>query len=548
MVYLKSNSVTARSSSQKKKHMRSITLYWGSTGSEVGLYSRTVIKRLSKVAFAVFAFFSLCCLSPRAASAEQPEHESHHGDNDRPNILFAIADDWGWPHAGVYGDPVVKTPTFDRVAKEGLLFKHAFISSPSCTPSRNAILTGQQFFRLGGGANLWSVLDTKHQSFVHLLGDAGYETGHMRKMWGPGNVSNWELNPAGRKFKNFQAFLDRRDASKPFCFCFGAFDPHRGYKEGSGKDSGMDLDKIKLFGCFPDSETIRSDVADYYFEVQRFDREVGAALKKLEELGELDNTVVVVTGDHGMPFPRCKSNLYDSGARVPMAVRWPRRIKAGRVCEEFVSTTDLAPTFLEAAGVEVPAAMTGKGWAPIFDDAESTDDRSFVIFGKERHVPAQEAPDYGGYPMRAIRTADFLLIENFRADRWPNGTPNYKKATIPYAWLGDTDNGPTKTYIVDHRDKDEAHRRSWELCFGKRPRLELYDVANDPEQLVNLAGDAQYKRKVFELSLKLHQELVALEDPRAEDSDAATEFFDGFKYLGSGPRHPSWKKEKGERR
>lgn len=470
----------------------------------------------------------------------------------RTNILFAIADDWGWPHAGAYGDPVCKTPTFDRVAKEGILFKHAFISSPSCTPSRNAILTGQHFWRLGGGANLHSVLDTKHKSFIHLLTDAGYETGHMRKMWGPGNASNWDVNPAGEKFKNFNEFLEKRDPKKPFCFCFGAHDPHRGYKLGSGKESGMDLSKIKLFDCFPDSEKIRSDVADYYFEVQRFDREVGEALKKLEELGELENTIVVVTGDHGMPFPRCKSNLYDSGSRVPMAVRWPKKIKPNRVVSDFVSTTDLAPTFLEIAGVEIPDAMTGKSWVPIFEYAGINDtklivaDRDHVIFGKERHVPGQEAPDNGGFPMRAIRNAEFLLIENFRPDRWPNGTPHYKKANIPYAWLADTDNGPTKSYIVDNREKDEHHQQCYDLCFAKRPQFELYDVVADPEQLTNIADDPKYIAIRKKLHDQLTKELLATGDPRAKDSAAATEYFDAFRYLGSGPRHKSWKKKKRE--
>lgn len=468
----------------------------------------------------------------------------------RPNILFAIADDWGWPHAGAYGDPVCKTPTFDRVAREGVLFKHAFISSPSCTPSRNAILTGQHFWRLGGGANLHSVLDTKHHSFVHLLRDAGYSTGHMRKMWGPGNSSNWKTNPAGPKFKNFADFLNKRDSDKPFCFCFGAYDPHRGYEKGSGEKSGMDLAKIKLFDCFPDTETIRSDVADYYFEVQRFDSEVGAALTKLEQIGELENTIVVITGDHGMPFPRCKSNLYDSGARVPLAVRWPKNIKAGRIAFDFVSTTDLAPTFLDAAGVEIPATMTGKTWLPIFNrsaDAKVAPDRAHVIFGKERHVPSQESPDRGGYPMRAIRTAEYLLIENYRPDRWPNGTPNYLKSTIPHAWLADTDNGPTKSWIVDHRNDDAQHQRSYELCFGKRPRFELYDIANDPEQLTNVADTPEHGDAKEKLHLTLMQELIATDDPRAKDSDAATEYFDAFKYLGSGPRHPTWKKKKQNR-
>ncbi len=381
---------------------------------------------------------------------------------------------------------------------------------------------------------------------MHILAAAGYATGHKRKMWGPGNASNWEVNPAGPKFEYFGDFLKRRDPKKPFCFCFGAYDPHRGYEAGSGKGSGMNLDKIKMFDCFPDSKQIRSDIADYYFEVQRFDREVGEAIKMLEDLGELENTIVVVTGDHGMPFPRCKSNLYDSGTRVPMAVRWPNRIRPGRVAKDFVSTTDLAPTFLEVAGIAIPDAMTGKSWLPIFkrDDDSSIDaQRDHVIFGKERHAPSQEAPDNGGYPMRAIRTAEYLLIENFRPDRWPNGTPNYLKANIPYAWLADTDNGPTKTYIVKNREKDAHHQRCYDLCFAKRPRFELYDIAKDPEQLNNLADSPDHVAIKDELHSLLLKELLETDDPRAKDSDAATTYFDAFKYLGSGPRHPSWKKK-----
>ena len=117
--------------------------------------------------------------------------------------------------------------------------------------------------------------------------------------------------------------------------------------------------------------------------------------------------------------------------------------------------------------------------------------------------------------MRAIRTTDFLLIENFCPDRWPNGTPNYKEASIPYAWLADTDNGPTKTDISENREKDEAHKQSWARCFGKRPRLELYDTTNDPEQLVNLAGDAEHQTKLLELRSKLTRELITLREGEA---------------------------------
>ncbi len=269
--------------------------------------------------------------------------------HQKPNILFAIADDWGWPHAGVYGDPVVKTPAFDRVAREGILFNHAYVSSPSCTPSRNAILTGQYHWRLGPGADLWSTLDPAIPVYPLLLEDAGYKIGYYRKSWGPGDISNWERHPAGPNYTEtgFATFMAERTDDQPFCFWLGAWDPHRPYDEGTGAQSGMDLEKIRLFECFPDNEIVRSDVADYYYEVQRFDTLVANAIAILEEYGELENTIIVITGDNGMPFPRCKANNYDSGVRMPLAVRWGSGIShPGRILDDFISFTDFAPTFL----------------------------------------------------------------------------------------------------------------------------------------------------------------------------------------------------------
>lgn len=470
-------------------------------------------------------------------------------DEERPNILFCIADDWGWPHASAYGDPVCKTPAFDRIAKQGVLFTNAYISAPSCTPSRNAILTGQYHWRLGWGANLHSMLETKHQTFPLLLQEAGYAVGHWRKAWGPGKLTNWteegKGHPAGPHFNGFEQFLDQWDRSKPFCFWLGAFDPHRGYKSGSGATSGMDLDKIKLFDHFPDSQIIRSDVADYYFEVQRFDTDVQQALTKLEKLGVLDNTIVVMTGDHGMPFPRCKANLYDCGARVPMAVHWPAGIKTkNRTVTDFVSTTDLAPTFLELAGVKVPEAMTGKSWRTILESDQAgriESSRDHVLTGKERHVPGQEA-DLSGTPMRAIRTDKFLLIHNYEPDRWPAGTPDYKNAKIPSCWIGDCDNGPTKSYMVDNKDKDDSHRKAYDLAFGKRPEYELFDLSTDPQQLVNVAGESKYKDVQAKLTRQLQTQLVASRDPR--ETGGSVDVFEATPYFGSGPRHPSFKRAK----
>jgi len=453
---------------------------------------------------------------------------------ERPNILFAIADDWGWPHAGSYGDPVVKTPTFDRLAKEGALFRHAYVSSPSCTPSRGAILTGQWHWRLEGAGNLWSVFPDEYDTYPELLARAGYVTGVSSKGWGPGRTQKKGRQLAGSRYKNFRAFMKNRESGKPFCYWLGSSDPHRGYAKGSGVKSGMNLSKIKLFPHFPDSNEVRSDVADYYFEVQRFDSLVGDAIKVLEESGELDNTIVVMTGDHGMPFPRCKSNNYDSGARVPLAIRWPSKVKAGTVVNDFVSLVDVAPTFYQAADLDVPSDVSGRSLLSLLAGKDKSD-RSYVLHGKERHVPGQEGKDMGGYPTRAIRTHDFLYLHNFRPDRWPAGTPNYQKAAIKGAWLSDCDNGPTKTYMVENSDKDAHHRRLYELAFGKRTAIELYDLKKDPDQLVNIAADSGYAETVKKLKAHLFAELEKTNDPRVTGNGPD---FDKFPYLGGAPKFP----------
>jgi N-sulfoglucosamine sulfohydrolase len=458
-----------------------------------------------------------------------------------PNFIFAIADDWGWPHAGIYGDPVVQTPAFDRVANEGILFNHAYVSSPSCTPSRNAILTGQYHWRLGPGASLWSTLDPSTPVFPLLLEQAGYQIGQYRKSWGPGSLEGWEKEPAGQKYpEGFDAFLADWDGTRPFCFWLGSWDPHRPYEVGTGVESGMDLEKIRLFECFPDDPVVRSDVADYYYEVQRFDTLVMNAIRSLEKIGQLENTIIVVTGDNGMPFPRCKANLYDPGTRMPLAIRWGSGISyPGRIIDDFISMTDMAPTFLELAGVEIPEVMTGKSLVTLLkskqDGVIEPGQRGYVLHGKERHVPGQEG-HMGGYPCRAIRNHDFLYIRNFKPDRWPAGTPDHGKAFLPHFWLADCDNGPTKTYMAENRDRDEHHRRLYELAFGKRPAEELYDCRNDPGQLVNLADDPAYADIKESLSAQLMEQLERTADPRVIGGG---EQFDEYPYLGGGPRHPS---------
>ncbi|MDX1680069.1 MAG: sulfatase [Akkermansiaceae bacterium] len=459
---------------------------------------------------------------------------------ERPNILFCMADDWGWPHAGAYGDQEIKTPTFDRLAKEGALFQHAYVSSPSCTPSRNAAITGKYHWQLGPGANLWSTLPTEHESFIHLLADHGYVIGQNKpKTWGPGSIQSWVEahgeHPAGPTFNTITDFLENTDAGeKPFFFWLATDDPHRGYKRGSGKEAGIDPGKVHLFEHYPDSEVVRSDVADYYFEVQRWDKLVGSAVAELEKRGLLENTIVIMTGDHGMPFPRCKGHLYDSGTRVPFAVRWAKGMKGGRVIEDFVSLTGIAPTLLEICKVEVPNYMTGQSFVSLLKSDKSgliePDQRPDIVYGRERHGLAQEKPNTGGYPSRAIRTRDFLYIRNYQPGWWPAGTGDTEKSHFPGQWYGDCDGGPTKNYIIDHRDKDEEHKRAFRLCFAKRPEHELYDLRKDPDQIHNLATDPAYQTQLAELQARLDERLTELKDPRAKNPKTLE--FDGHPFFG----------------
>ncbi len=448
----------------------------------------------------------------------------------RPNVLFCIADDWGWPHAGAYGDSVVQTPAFDRLAKEGVLFANAFVTSPSCTPCRNAILTGQWHWRLGEGVNLWSTLDPQYPVFPLLLEEAGYHVGHWRKAWGPGNwkALGRQRDPAGRSYPNFSSFLQARPAGKPFCFWLGASDPHRPYEWQSGVRSGIDIQRIQLPADLPDHEIVRQDVADYYFEVQRFDTDVAAALAQLEQLGELDRTIIVMTGDNGMPFPRHKCQLYDSGTHAPLAIRWGAEAMGGRTVTDFVSLSDLAPTFLDAAGVTIPSEMTGRSLVSVLKSREEgrvDAQRDHVLTGRERHTPCQAKPNPGGYPMRAIRTDKFLYIRNFCPDRWPAGCPDSEQA-FNGSTYGDCDGSPTKKLLME-RSSDPAFQMFFALAFARRPGEELYDLQRDPHQLTNVAEDPQYAEAKARLARQLIEELEATGDPRVTGGG---EEFDRFPY------------------
>jgi arylsulfatase A-like enzyme len=442
----------------------------------------------------------------------------------RPNIVLAIADDWSFPHARVYGDSTVSTPTFDRIAREGVRFTHAFTAAPSCTPSRAALLTGQVIHRLEEGANLHGFLPKRFAVYPDLLEQTGYVVGYTGKGWGPGRFEpgGRGRNPAGPHFKNFDDFIQQRPTGRPFLFWFGSNDPHRPYEAGAGVRAGMKVESVQVPPFLPDTPEVRSDLLDYYFEVQRFDRDVGRIIATLERLGELENTLIIVTSDNGMPFPRGKATVYDAGARMPLAIRWPGTVRAGSVVEELVSHTDLAPTVLEAAGLTLPAAMTGRSVLGLLR-GESQAGRDRVFIERERHAHVRRGNL--SYPVRAIRTKDYLYIRNFRPDRWPAGDPQLVFSVGPF---GDIDGGPTKSLLIDRQD-DPMISQYFRLATAKRPAEELYDLRNDPHQLENVAGRPAHAEAQRRLRQQLDAWLRETGDPRAMTDD---DRWDRFPYYG----------------
>ncbi len=452
-----------------------------------------------------------------------------------PNILFCISDDQSYAHTGANGDPVVKTPAFDRVAREGIRFTHAFCDAPSCGPSRSAILTGQHIWRLEEAGNIHSTLPAKFTTYTEMLQDAGYYVGSTSKAWSPGRLApgGRTINPAGVSFKNFAEFLTKKGKDQPFCFWLGSFDPHRPYKLGSGIASGKDPRAVIVPPYLPDHPVVRGDILDYYVEVERFDRKVADALALLEKSGQLDNTLVVVTSDHGMPFPRAKASLYDAGTRVPLAIRWPVGVKSpGRVFEGFVNLSDMAPTFLEAAGLKPAAMMTAHSLKNVLDSTE-TNPRTSAFIAMERHDGCRKGGK--GYPCRAIRTADFLYILNHEPDRWPAGDPDASVCAraIPF---GEVDGSPTKQLLMDNVDK-RGFRRFHVLAFAKRPNEELYDLKRDPGQLKNVAIQPEYSETRKRLRGELEQHLTETKDPRALGLDAP---WDYYPYYGA-RKNKDWK-------
>ena len=508
----------------------------------------------------------------------------------RPNILFAFADDWG-RQAGIYAkvdgcgtyNDVAKTPHFDKLAQSGVLFTNASVNAPSCTPCRSSLLSGRNFWETGRGAILQgAVWDTNIPTWPLLLKDSGYHIGKAYKVWSPGTPRDagfggnaHSYQPAGGKFNgfsqyvsgrasrgvkvedakeelfrevrgNFQAFLKDNKDGQPFAFWFGPTNVHRKWTKGSGKklwDIDPDGLKGKMPAFLPDVHAVREDLADYLGEIAAFDAGLGILIEELKKAGEYENTLIVVSGDHGPPgFPHGKCNLYDFGTQVCLTIAGPG-VKGGRVVDDFTVLPDLAPTFLEAGKVEIPKGMSARSlWNVLKSDKEGQVDptRDANITGRERHVMKAREGQLP-YPQRAIRTKDFQFVINFRPDRWPLGDPynlgTDKEPTLEamerntFVTLPDEDAGPTKAWIVANR-ADPKVKPFFEHAYNKRPREELYDLRDDPDQMKNVANDPRYALEIDKLRNRLLAYLKKTNDPRLVDDG---KFFETPPMAGSTP-------------
>lgn len=454
----------------------------------------------------------------------------------RPNILFIIFDDLGWQHTGAYGSTWVKTPNLDRIAREGVLFKNAFTSNPKCSPCRASILTGRNSWQLEEAACHNGFFPSKFARYPDLLEQSGYALGLTGKGWGPGDYEGkpGKRNPAGPSFdkfqiappasgigrldygKNFGAFLEQRAKDKPFCFWLGFQEPHRAYELNSGVRLGKKLDEVTVPAYLPDNAIVRGDLADYAIEVEWADSHIGKALEQLEASGELDNTLIIVTSDHGMPFPFVKGQIFEDGFHLPLVMRWGKGIKPGRVVEDFINVRDLAPTYLELAGLKPHNQMSGKSLVKILASDKSgwvEKERDFMLAGKERHDIGR--PNDWGFPVRAIRTPDFLYVHNYFPDRWP--------ACNPETDFGNCDASPTKEVIK------ALGGYYFDLSFGKRPADMLFHLKDDPQCVKNLANDPAFTTTMEELRYRMLTVLKEEQDPRALGNGA---IFDTYQYLG----------------
>ena len=474
---------------------------------------------LSRFLLAFLPALALCAASGKKATMQAWPSQ--------PNIVLIIADDMGWPDSGAYGSRSVRTPNIDRLAKDGMRFTHAFVTTSSCSPSRSSIITGR-FPHATNAEQLHWPLPSDQVTFVEKLKEAGYWTAAAGK-WHLGEAVKNRFNVVkeagtegfqmstgkdgkpsmvdGRNASGCQdwlATLKSRPNDKPFFLWLASFDPHRDYQTNCIPNPHWQHE-VEVPPYLPNVAATRTDMALYADEITRLDGFVGQILDELDQSGAATNTCVLFLSDNGRPFPREKTTLYDSGIRTPFIVKWPEVVKAGTICTNLVSSVDIGPTFLELAGLPQLPTFQGVSIAPLLKDPVKPV-QSFIF--AERHWHDFEALQ------RAVRGPRFKYIRNYLPE-------------LPDTPPADALRSPTFEALVRLRGLDALGENQLHCFETPRPREELYDTVTDPDELHNLIGVrslapllAEMRQMLSEWQRQTHDEIPAVRTP--DDFDRNT--------------------------
>lgn len=441
------------------------------------------------------------------------------------NVLLIISDDHGIDQLGCYGNRVIRTPRLDAMAASGVRFTNAFAVAPSCSASRGSILSGLYPHQNGqyGHEHNWhhfSLLD-RVETIPSILKKSGYRTGLIGKLHvGSGNnlvfdyrADSGELmgNRDVRKMADLAAAFFAREKDRPFFLLVGYSDPHRedqgrsamkNVENFSGFANGKEYrgvepcrynpEEVRVPDFLPDIPEVREELADQYESVTRLDRGIGWVLESLKQAGRENDTLVIYLSDNGIPFPGAKTNLYDSGTRVPLIVSSPDVAPGGIVTEAMVDCTDLMPTILDWTGARPPRyPLPGRSFLRILGGAGESA-RTEVFASHTFHEVTMF------YPMRSVRTKRYRYVLNlFPELEFPFATDLFVSRT----WQG----------ILQRKLTMMGKRSTHAYLF--RPREELYDIEVDSAESVNLAGDGRLAGVLQQLRETLRQMRNNTDDP-----------------------------------
>ncbi|XOV93468.1 MAG: sulfatase [Bacteroidota bacterium] len=402
----------------------------------------------------------------------------------KPNIVVFLSDDLGYKDIAVYGAKVVKTPTLDQLAGEGITFNNAFVASPSCAPSRAALLTGLMPARNGAEVN-HSFPKSDSLYLVKKLQENGYKVYAFGKVnhYGGNEKCGFDFHKDQQVnlYRNVSQYFDSVGISQPVCIFIGDRRPHVPWT----KEMIYDTNEVDLPEYFIDTKPTREHRSRYYTDITQMDQEMGQILDYLEpKLGE--NILTLFTSDHGGQWPFGKWNLYDDGIRTPLIIKWPGKIEPGIRSDAFISWIDIFPTLLDITGSEIPDDLDGKTFLSELE--EPTD-----AFRKEIYTTHTGDGRLNVYPIRSIRTEKYKFIINLLPDYYhSNHSDVFRKDGAGAYWDS-----------WDEVAKSDSVAAAIIMKYYQRPAFEFFNLEKDPNEQMNLANDPEYTQIIDEMKQKL---------------------------------------------